>query len=984
MDELEDTVKMGHTPVTRRRFLAQMGAASVLICPGWNASSLSQARTGDDSTQSTDSAVSFTPTAFVVGGQPCFLAAGSMDYFRCPAELWHDRILKAKRAGLNTIMTYVAWNQHEREEGTYHFAGRADLAAFLRSCAELEMLAIVRVGPFICDEFEMGGHPAWLLGKPNVELRIRSAAAEPYIERWFAQLCKHIAPLQVTQGGPVVLVQAENEYYYAQRPGAAEYLEYLYQTLRRNGIDVPISGCGDGTEVQTPAYFETVNGYRREAAVAFRQRHPAWPLLISEHYTDWFDVWTWPQTDYPKRPMLEQESLEALSQGVMLSYFCFHGGTNFGFNASSSWKTDHTWVTNCYFGQGPVAEGGALNPNYFAVKSASLPVAQFETFFASAVSVSSLPDLAGPVTASGLRSERGTLIFILPVYPIRADQRTLADGDAKPVSLLEDRPTPEMEAATGAIRLPIGTWVPLAAGSARVLMLPLGFRIDHQNVVDYANGTLLGIGGNADRRVILLWGETGREGHVSVNGAAVDFRFPNTEPLLVKTGRVTVIALSPLLADRTWFADGRVIIGPAFVAEKIGARHICFLDEQTELLVSVEKDGTLQRRSIPPNSIEAEPTTSPVALLWKRTKFAELQPQSSGWKALDGPRPVEGLGSYHGYSWYRARVSSPAERGTGLLFTAAADRAHVWVNAKYAGVCGRGAAAKRDLLPIHLPGEEALITMLVDNMGRSSEGSTQQRKGIWGLVYAGAGEETLSAPSLQPGTIPTELTWQFEKFRIDAGPRASCHVARWNVHARNGSRFFLALRDVPQYAWIYLDGALVGEHHGDNALLDGFAASDYLLPPFESRPAELTIYFYGETQTAGPQGVHLYSFPVEGALHSWEFRPWASPGVSSAPSESPGYANDVKEPCWWQAECSQTGLKAPLFFATRELTKGQVYLNQEPVGRYWELGPHHRVYLPENLLQPVNTIGLIDEGGASPDKTFLMRDANVPTTTIMF
>ena len=966
---------------SRRNFLAGAASLPVFFAPRWGWGKLLQSP--EDDAASGSGGINWGPTSFIVNGKPRFLTAGTMDYFRCPAELWRDRILKAKRAGLNTIMTYVAWNQHEPEEGNFRFNGRSDIAKFLRTCAELEMLAFVRTGPFMCDEFEMGGHPAWLLSKPGIALRIRSEVAEPYIERWLAQLCKQIAPLQSSHGGPVILVQAENEYYYSQRPGAIDYLEFLYRTLRRGGIEVPITGCGNGQEQQAPEYFETINGYGPGALASFRKAHPTWPLLISEHYTDWFDAWTWPQTDYPKRPMLEQESMAALSQGVMLSYFCFHGGTNFGFNGSSSWKTDHTWITNRYFGQGPIGEGGALNPNYFAAKSASLPVAQFEDFFTSAVAVPSPLSIDGPVKASALRSERGTLVFVLPAQPISADQRFLAGEDSKPVTLLEERDTLDIEAATGVITLPSGARVPLAAGSARSLMLPIRFHVDSRHGIDYANATLLGIGGTEIKRVILLWGEAGREGHVSVDGVAGAFRFPQTEPREVTLGHVTVLALSSEMADRTWFADGRVLIGPAFVGKKVGAQHQCLVDVQTGPMLAIEQDGTIHRRSL--GSIEAEATTGETALSWTRAALAEPRSGSEGWKPLQGPRSTEELGAYYGYSWYRARVSSAARRNTGLLFTSAADRAHVWANGRYCGVYGRGAGAARDLLPVEFAEGETVITLLVDNMGRSSEGSTQQRKGIFGPVYAGATAQPLPLPALLPSAIPEGTTWQFHKYKADSSERARCTTATWKISTRRGRGLFLALRQMPQYAWIQVNGVPIGEHHGDNSLLDGFAASEYILPAGTNPDIELTLSFFGETDPDLARSVQLYSFPEDGALHHWEFRPWVNPVANTHPAHAPEAAADgPKEPCWWQAEFARPLLKPPLFFETQRLSKGQLYLNGEPTGRYWKLGPHHRVYLPEPWLRDVNTLALLDESGASPSATFFMRDANVPTTMVTF
>ena len=157
--------------------------------------------------------LSLQPRAVLIDGKRVFLVAGALDYFRCQHELWRDRLLQAKRAGLNTIAFYVAWNFHEREEGVVNFEGDGDIAHFLDLCAELGLYAFPRVGPFICDEWEAGGYPAWLIGKPGLELRAFDKPALSYVRRWFEKLIPQIASRQVTRGGPVVLVQQENEYY---------------------------------------------------------------------------------------------------------------------------------------------------------------------------------------------------------------------------------------------------------------------------------------------------------------------------------------------------------------------------------------------------------------------------------------------------------------------------------------------------------------------------------------------------------------------------------------------------------------------------------------------------------------------------------------------------------------------------------------------------------------------------------------------------
>ena len=912
-------------------------------------------------------------SSFLVAGKPRFLAAGSMDYFRQPHTEWRDRILKAKRAGLNTIMTYVAWNQHEPEQGNYRFTGRADIASFLRTCAELDMLAYVRVGPFICDEFQMGGHPAWLLAQPGIDLRAHAPATEALVERWLVRLCAEIAPLQITRGGPVAFVQVENEYYYRERPDGLAYLQFLEDVLLRNGIDVPLTACGNGTELQLPSLFETINGYGRDTPANFRKTHPDQPLLISEHYTDWMDVWTWSQTDYPKRAQLEQISMDALSQRAMLSYFCFAGGTNFGFNGASTWKTDHSWVCTRYWAQGPLAEGGALTPNYFAAKTASLPVQQFESFFAHSEDTALPVRVEGPVTARALQSANGMFIFVAPLHPISADQR-FVDDEERPQAMVEERPSRELEGTPGTLVLPGGERVALAAGSVRALLLPFAFTAAPGVVIDYANCTLLGKGGPPSKPVLLFWGEAGSAGHISVNGVPQTFTFPAVDPLPVTVGQTRVIALNSDLADRTWFADGRVLVGPAFVGDKAAGaelRHTCLVDEHTSHISVIEPDGRVHEHAVPASPPDG---ALPPSLVWQSSALNEPHSTDTGWREIGHPRSVEELGAYQGYCWYRAEVPAAAQPRSGLLFTAAADRAHVWVDGSYRGVYGRGRNAARDLLPVELTANAATVTLLLDNMGRSSEGSTMQRKGILGPVYAGAERLTLPAPQLLPASVPQKVDWRFNKFKADAGKDAQAFAAEWTLPARAGRQTFAALRNCPQYAWITLDGTPLHDHHGDNSLIDGFASSEWVLPA-SARPQQLKIVFYGTVPDVA-RSVHFYSFETAGELRRWSFRPWTIPASQIRKPEP-------NEPCWWQTGFERPALPPPLFLATEGLSKGQAYLNGEPMGRYWELGPQFSLYLPPDTMRDHNTLALLEEGGKDPSQTVLFRDPNVPTRTVL-
>lgn len=957
----------------RRTILRTLAAGASLAAVAKPAGAMAQGSvTGSTRPAPGNALPPWTAASFSVRGVSRYLVAGTIDYFRCPPALWRDRILKAKRAGLNTITTCVAWNQHERTEGHFDFSGRADLPQFLRVCSELGMLAFVRFGPFICDEFEAGGYPAWLIAKPGTEFRVRSAVTDPYIARWFAELCHRLAPLQVSRGGALVLVEAENEYFFSGRPGGLGYVDFLVKLLRVNAITVPIVGVESGSaSVLAAGTLPTLHGFDPAAQRRFRSAHPELPLMIAEQYTDWMDCWGWDATEYPDPLMLEQQSFDALSQQIMLSYFCFHGGTSFGFLGSSTWKSDHSWVTNRYYGDGPVAEGGALNPTYFAVKNANQLAANFEDFFATAKPGSSPLKFAGPVISRSLVAARGLLIAVVPQQPItQSFHDEIRDGKVSN-SIIDRRPTNEIAEQPGRVELPDGRMVELAAGSARSLMLPYAFRIDEGLLIDFSNATLLGAGGMAERRTLVFWGEPGRRAVISINGSVLEFIFPLDTVHHSTLAGLTVLGVPESLLARTWFAEDWVVIGADYVGATAAHTAECLFGDAECTLLAVAPNGEVHNRSIPAAS---GPEAALASLSWQRQSLAE--PSSTlGWQPLPQPRSAEQLGIPFGYLWYRAKCTAAGTASSGLLFTAAADRVHVWVDAEYRGVWGRGTRINREMIDLECH-VGATLTFLSDNMGRSSEGGAHQSKGIWGPAFVGARRVQLPASVVNAGQAPAVESWQFKLYRLISAP-GNYYEARWSIPCGADEGLQIALRDLPVYAWIYVDEALVAEHRGEASLLDGYSSTEYLLKPdSRTRTVEVLVRVYCPEFVDLNRNFRATAYSTSGELYDWAYRPWqVTDGAGSSAVIS-------SEPCLWRASAPRPPLMDPLFFATQGLGKGQLFVNGEPTGRYWDTaGPHHSIYLPD--LKANNEFVLFDEDGRAPDQTYLFRDSRVPTRTIV-
>lgn len=171
---------------------------------------------------------------FMLEDSTFWIFGGSMHYFRVPKEYWRDRLLKMKACGLNTLTTYVPWNLHEPERGKFDFSGNLDLEAFVLMAAEIGLWVILRPGPYICSEIDLGGLPSWLLQDSGMRLRTTYKGFTEAVDLYFDHLMSRVVPLQYKHGGPIIAVQVENEYGSYNKDPA--YMPYIKKALEDRGI----------------------------------------------------------------------------------------------------------------------------------------------------------------------------------------------------------------------------------------------------------------------------------------------------------------------------------------------------------------------------------------------------------------------------------------------------------------------------------------------------------------------------------------------------------------------------------------------------------------------------------------------------------------------------------------------------------------------------------------------------------------------------
>ncbi len=309
---------------------------------------------------------------FLLNGKPFIVKAAEVHYPRIPRPYWEHRIKMCKALGMNAVCIYIFWNIHEQREGVFDFTGNNDVAEFCRIAQKNGLYVIVRPGPYVCAEWEMGGLPWWLLKKKDIKLRERDPYFMERVKIFEEKVGEQLKPLTIQNGGPIIMIQVENEYgsYGEDKPYVSEIRDCLRgiygkelslfqcdwsSNFEKNGLDDLTWTMNFGTGANIDDQFRRLGELRPNA-----------PKMCSEFWSGWFDKWGARHETRPAKDMVEGMD-EMLSKGISFSLYMTHGGTSFGHWAGANSPGFAPDVTS-YDYDAPINEYGQATPKFWELR----------------------------------------------------------------------------------------------------------------------------------------------------------------------------------------------------------------------------------------------------------------------------------------------------------------------------------------------------------------------------------------------------------------------------------------------------------------------------------------------------------------------------------------------------------------------------------------------------------------------------------------
>ena len=621
--------------------------------------------------------INFDDHGFLINGKRVFIVSAGMEYARVPRALWHDRLLRLKRAGFNAVEMYTFWNFHEPKENQFNFSGDHDLDAFLKMIKDMGMYAIVRVGPYYCGEWSMGGYPIWLKFKPGLRVREDNPQFLTAVDKFFDRLMPIVAKNQINNGGSVIMVQLENEHRAAWGTVTPNgYFRHLIDKTVSLGLTVPyfFSGLHSGND---PA---------GDISDLYEPTRPN-PWFSTEYWGVWYLNYGPQDQD---STLYDRRTWKIIAHGGNgYNVYMAHGGTNFGYN------NDRDMAASYDYGA-PVGQAGDLRPIYYSFKRAAWFARSFQDVLENSTDeVNNKPTVSDTIVkVTARKSPAGTIAFL--------DNR-----DSVNVQFKITPPANNQIRASSEIKLLAGEIMPVVQDfqlNSEVKLIWAPARI--YSIIPQGNTTTLLIYGNAGSSTRLYFSISKKikiiKGllNLKISGDILSFDsvISATSPLeySFETGnhRIRIIVVNDKMASHSWFAEAGgqndIIIGPAYVAGLTNSNSQVNLVTEQAWEDKNRSPVWIFKPAGDPIKIEAKPQQGKHIVklklgTWQNKDAArEALPvmDDDKWLHSNNPLQMGADGDISADAWYRTKLRV-AETGDYILqFTNVRDRAELFLEGK--------------------------------------------------------------------------------------------------------------------------------------------------------------------------------------------------------------------------------------------------------------------------------------------------------------
>ena len=937
--------------------------------------------------------INFDGKGFIIHGKRVFVASGSLQYERVPRALWANRLLKMKRAGFNCVETYVYWNFQEPRKGQFDFKGRHNLQAFLTLVKKMGFYAILRVGPYDCGEWDSGGLPVWLRFIPGLAIREYNKPFIKQLGKYFDKLLPIVASNQINHGGPVIMMQLENED--RQGWGAVlpnKYYKFMYNKARQKGIDVPMFFSG------------MHHGFSPAGVGPWSSKTRISPWFTTEMWTGWF-------TQYGTAPQATggwfgPAKLTDVSMWRVIAYggngynaYMAVGGTSF-----SHWNC--STVRASYDFGAPVGQGGDLRPLYYTYKAANYFARSFQRILEDSDNATAQYRSFAPHAAVYARkSPFGTLLFLSNFN--NAPLQTTPRGG-----------------------------VPLTIKPDGIVPIVLNYPLNKSITIRRLYGRTLGFLRQGSTTTLVMFGPAGSQGMLQITTAApvqgpdagafhkvagkphtlslkVQYAAGPPKVYTVTTHGQTlrILAENWSAARRTWFIKrGKmswVVYGPQYV----GA------------ITHAVNGFTMQIRNRPGSRINFAlafgPSATPIAFtsspVLKADQFAKAPiPALQGWQMRIATAPAQinfddkkwlrvrrpkpmGADNYPGaYEWYRTRIIAPSTGRFIMTMNGVKNYGEFFVNGKLVQT-----GAPR-MLNVHLhQGANTLAIFTIDegrpkNWGWIGPYNKVNARGLWGNLHlnlphvANLKINSWSIAALQGNYAQGLSAISTGKFKpawktitVPHGQIAcpsGTQAIRMIFAAVSAKRLILDLQHLPVNSAVFLNGHRVTLLAPKNGLLHIMLGAGW------KSTAVNTLEILTENPAAkviklGPMSISQWdqtpALPQGGLIENWRMHGGIGPVDPATGWHT--LATAVGVPTFYRTTFNylpnRGGLHLVLRAAWAQLGGGYMWINGHNLGRYPDPVMPLGLYIPSCWLKRGgNSLIIFDERGNSPAGVHLVID----------